>query len=95
MPQGIKPHHVMVVAALNCSKKAAQHADFITRSLQAQNISVQRVNSVQFSPTSREDAAQIQALMQAGPPVVFYGGKAQSNPSWDEVLAMIEKAPPH
>lgn len=85
----------MVVAAVNCPKKAAQHADFITRSLKSKHIAVQRVNNVQFSPTSREDAERIQSLMQGGPPVVFYEGKAQSNPSWDEVLAMIEKSPPH
>lgn len=83
----------MVVAAVNCPKKAAQHADFITRSLQSQNIPVQRVNSVSFSPTSREDAEHIQSVMREGPPVVFYQGKAQSNPSWDDVLAMIEKPP--
>lgn len=85
----------MVLAAVNCPKKAAQHADFIARSLKSKHIEVQRVNNVQFSPTSREDAERIQSLMQGGPPIVFYEGKAQSNPSWDEVLAMVEKASSH
>lgn len=61
MPTDLKPNHVMVVAAENCPKAAAQQAD----------------------------AQAIEKVMNAGPPVVFYNGKAQAKPSWDDVLAMV------
>lgn len=90
MPTDLKPHHVMVVAAENCTKAAAQHADFITRSLKAENIPVQRVHRVSFNISSREDAKKIEAVMNAGPPVVFYNGKAQANPTWEEVQTLLK-----
>lgn len=92
MPTDLKAGHVMVVAAENCTKAAAQQADAITLSLKAKNIPVQRVHRVQFKPQSREDAQQIQKVMQQGPPVVFYAGKAMSQPTWDDVLAMLEQS---
>lgn len=92
MPTDLKTGHVMVVAAENCTKEAAQQADAITLSLKAKNIPVQRVHRVQFKPQSREDAQQIQTVMQQGPPVVFYEGKALSQPTWDDVLAMVGNA---
>lgn len=91
MPTNLKAGHVMVVAAENCTKAAAQQADAITLSLKAKNIPVQRVHQVQFKPQSREEAQQIQKVMQQGPPLVFYQGKAMSQPTWDDVLAMLER----
>ena len=74
MPTDLKAGHVMVVAAENCTKAAAQQADAITLSLKAKNIPVQRVHWVQFKPQSREDAQQIQKVM----PVQLIVGSALS-----------------
>lgn len=90
MPTDLKPHHVMVVAAENCPKAAAQQADAITRSLKDHHIPVQRVHTVNFRISSQADAKKIEQVMNAGPPVVFYNGKAQAKPSWDDVLAMVK-----
>lgn len=89
MPTDLKPNHVMVVAAENCPKAAAQQADAITRSLRDKQIPVQRVHTVNFHIASQADAQAIEKVMNAGPPVVFYNGKAQAKPSWDDVLAMV------
>lgn len=89
MPTNLEKDHVMVVAAINCPKEAAQQAERITQNLKSNHIPVQRVHRVSFKPTSREDAKRIQAVMKGGPPLVFYQGKAVSKATWEDVLAMV------
>ncbi len=89
MPQQLRKNHVMVVAAVNCPKKAAQHANFLARRLKEKGIAYQRVNQVNFELKDPSEAEKLNQVMRAGPPVVFYNRKAMANPSETEMMAMI------
>ena len=91
MPTNYPQGKVMIVAAQNCSKKAAKHAEFLARSLKQQGIPYARTSSISFDSKSREELEAVEALVKQGPPLVFYEGRGQSNPSWEDVQHMIGK----
>ena len=91
MPTEQEKGAVMIVAALNCPKAAAQHADYLTQQLRKKQIKVQRVNNVNFTYQNQTEAKAIQALMSQDPPLVFVKGYGSSRPSLEKVLEAVEK----
>lgn len=92
MPLKAKEDQVLIVAALNCPKKAAQHAEFLARSLKAQGVPYKRVNTVefQFEAQERKSVERLKELMKGPPPIVFYRGQGKSNPSYEDVIQLVQ-----
>lgn len=90
--QGHNPRTVFVVAAKNCTREEAQRADFLAEDLSRKGIAVQRIDSVNFSfdgPPDNAAMARIDKIMRGPLPIVFYAGRAKSNPSLDDVVAEV------
>jgi len=79
---------VMIVAPPNCPSQAGRRADALEFALKSAGIAYERTSSVGFTGIEgRRDMARIKIFMRNDPPLVFYMGKAKSDPNSDEVIA--------
>lgn len=96
MPDGAKRDEVLIYTVLNCTKKEARTAERLEREINAAGISARRSN--QFRLSVNQGSAQEQAAAQATAallasskwPVVFVNGRAKSQPTTQEVLAVVQ-----
>ena len=86
-PSGTNPNQVVIVAALNCPRAAAQRAVALARQLTAQQIPCLQTASVAFTFDNDTEAERLNKVMMADAPVVFVNHKAKANPALDEVVA--------
>ncbi|MEP6483888.1 MAG: hypothetical protein ABJB01_05520 [Rudaea sp.] len=96
-PDGAKRNVVMIVAAQNCPRAAAQHADALARAMADRTYRFVRTSSVRFTPPpgfGDDYMTRHNDIMNREPPLVFVNGRVKSNPTLDEVIAEYEAANP-
>lgn len=89
-PSNLDMDGVIVFAALNCTKEAAQRADEMADALKRRNIPTKRAQSINFQFS--EDPGphvvkRINSVLKGELPIVFVNGKGKANPTLDEVLS--------
>jgi uncharacterized protein YceK len=79
---------IVIVAAENCPRIGARRAETLAQELSKKGIKFVRTNSTQFNVSSPDslDFKKMEALMNAGTPIVFVKGKGKYNPTLDEVI---------
>ena len=88
-PNDLQANEVLIIAAENCPKPAAQRADELAELLQKQGVQVKRSSHIEFgfsSQPSNEVINDLKRVMNSEPPIVFINNRGKANPSLEEVL---------
>jgi hypothetical protein len=87
--QGQNPSTVLVIAAEDCPEEDAQRADRLADDLKRKGLPVARIHHLTFDlpGTGGADVNLINSVMGGTLPIVIVHGKAQANPSLDQVIA--------
>lgn len=97
MPDGAKRDEVLIFTVLNCTKKEARLAERLEREITAAGVPARRSSSLTLSVNqgSAQERAAAEAtgrlITSSKSPLVFVNGYGKSQPTTQEVLAMVEK----
>lgn len=86
-PDNFEDGSVIILAAKNCTKEAAQRADRLASELGQLDIPSVRAQHISFNNIDPSTKKQLDSVMKGTLPIVLINGKGKPNPTLDEVVS--------
>ena len=82
---------VVVIAPIGCTREEARRAEQLASDLSSNGVRVQRTNRISFTGFDPAETGRIESVMNGGVPIVFVNGKGKANPTFNEVMAEVNR----
>src|SRR5690349_977606 len=82
---------VVVIAPIGCTREEARRAEQLAADLGRNGVRVQRTNRISFTGFDPAEAGRIESVLNGGVPIVFVNGKGKANPTFNEVMAEVNR----
>jgi len=86
-PNSLNTNNVIILAAKNCTKKAALRADRLANELADRNIPYTRISRINFQNYTPSMKNNLDTVMGGPMPHVLVYGKGKANPTLKDVLS--------
>ncbi|MDH5326961.1 MAG: hypothetical protein OEZ68_22355 [Gammaproteobacteria bacterium] len=86
-PSNLDTDTVIILAAKNCTKEAAQKAEHLADELRLRKIPYTRASSISFQNYDRSLKKNLDSVMGGPMPHVLIDGRGKANPTLNDVVA--------